>query len=192
MNGQQTYTAFIGHQLIVSGALSTVLPVLKDLFERNDGALPLVFEDESGRQVDFDLRGTLNEVLARALPAPARPGPGRPKLGVVSREVTLLPRHWDWLEQQPNGASAALRRLVEQARKHEPGKQRMRQAIDATGRFMSAIAGNLPGYEEATRALYAGARPRLEGLIADWPPDVRAHIQGLVQNAFANQDTQVL
>ena len=178
MDTQQTYTAFIGHQLIVSGALPTVLPALKDRFDRNDGALPLIFEDESGQQVDFDLRGTLNEVLMRALPAPPRPGPGRPKLGVprmgvVPREVTLLPRHWDWLEQQPNGASAALRRLVEQARKHEPGKQRTRQAIDTTYRFMSAMAGNLPDYEEATRALYASDLPRLEELIAAWPSDRR-------------------
>jgi uncharacterized protein len=188
MDGQPTYTAFIGHQLIVSGALSTVLPALKDRFDRDEGALPLIFEDESGRQVDFDLRGTLSEVLARALPAPARPGPGRPKLGVVSREVSLFPRHWDWLEQQPNGASAALRRLVEQARKHEPGKQRARQAIDAACRFMSSMAGNLPGYEEATRALYASDCQRLGGLIADWPADIRTHLQGLVQNAFANPE----
>ena len=192
MDTQQTYTAFIGHQFIVSGALSTVLPALKDRFDRNDGALPLIFEDESGQQVDFDLRGTLNEVLMRALPAPPRPGPGRPKLGVVSREVSLLPRHWDWLEHQPNGASAALRRLVEQARKHEPGKQRTRQAIDTTYRFMSAMAGNLPDYEEATRALYASDLPRLEELIAAWPSDIRAHIQKLVQNAFANQESPVL
>ncbi|MFY0534142.1 DUF2239 family protein [Nannocystis pusilla] len=35
---------------------------------------------------------------------PARTGPGRPKLGVVSREVSLLPRHWEWLERQPSGS----------------------------------------------------------------------------------------
>jgi hypothetical protein len=105
-------------------------------------------------------------------------------LGVVSREVSLLPRHWDWLEQQPNGASAALRRLVDQARKHEPGKERARLATEAAGRILSAMAGNLPGYEEASRALYAADRAHFEELILEWPRDIRAYIQRLVEDAF--------
>ena len=108
----------------------------------------------------------------------------RPKLGVISREVSLLPRHWDWLEQQPNGASAALRKLVDQARKLEPGEQRARLATDAAGRFLSAMAGNLPGYEEATRALYSRDRDRLEELIGEWPQDIRIHVQWLVQDVL--------
>ncbi|MBI1791315.1 MAG: DUF2239 family protein [Acidobacteria bacterium] len=186
MEEQLTYTAFVGDTLIASGPLETMLPAVKAGFERNESALFLIFEDHSGRQVDFDLRGPLREVLARALPARSRTGPGRPKLGVVSREVSLLPRHWTWLEQQPNGASAALRRLVDQARKWEPDKQRARAATEAAGRFMSAMAGNLPGYEEATRALYAAHRPRFEDLIRDWPPDIRAHLHRLVRDAFAS------
>jgi uncharacterized protein len=131
--------------------------------------------------VDFDLRGALNEVVARALPARSRSGPGRPKLGVVSREASLLPRHWAWLEQQPNGASAALRRLVDQARKREPAEQRARLATEAVGRFMSAMADNLPGYEEASRALYAANRAHFEDLILHWPHDIRAYIQRRVE-----------
>jgi hypothetical protein len=107
---------------------------------------------------------------------------------VVSREVSLLPRHWDWLEQQPNGASAALRRLVDQARKQNPGKERARLATEAAGRFMSAMAGNLPGYEEASRALYAANRAHLEDLILDWPHDIRAYIQRRVEDAFRTDD----
>jgi hypothetical protein len=103
---------------------------------------------------------------------------------VVSREISLLPRHWDWLEQQPNGASAALRRLVEEARKRDPGKERTRLATAAAGRILSAMAGNLPGYEEASRALYAGNRARFEELILDWPRDIRAYIQRRVEDAF--------
>ena len=180
----RTYTAFVGETLIASGALEAMLPVVKAKFDRDASALFLIFEDQSGRQVDFDLRGTVDEVVARALPAPPRTGPGRPKLGVVSREVSLLPRHWDWLEQQPNGASAALRRLVEEARRRDPGKERARLATAAAGRILSAMAGNLPGYEEASRALYAGNRAHFEELIRDWPRDIRAYIQRRVEDAF--------
>ena len=179
-----TYTAFVGETLIASGALEAMLPVVKAKFDRDASALFLIFEDQSGRQVDFDLRGTVDEVVARALPAPPRTGPGRPKLGVVSREVSLLPRHWDWLEQQPNGASAALRRLVEEARRRDPGKERARLATEAAGRILSAMAGNLPGYEEASRALYAADRAHFEELILDWPRDIRAYLQRLVEDAF--------
>jgi hypothetical protein len=184
MEEARTYTAFVGETLIASGPLETTLPVVKAKFDRDASALCLIFEDQSGRQVDFDLRGTVEEVVARAFPAPPRHGPGRPKLGVVSREVSLLPRHWEWLEQQPNGASAALRRLVDEARKRDPGKERARLATEATGRILSAMAGNLPGYEEASRALYAANRARFEELILDWPGDIRAYMQRRVEEAF--------
>jgi hypothetical protein len=144
----------------------------------------LIFEDQTGRQEDFDLRGPLAEVLARlAKPAPP-PGPGRPKLGVVSREVSLLPRHWAWLQEQQGGASAALRRLVDLARKREPGKERARRSKEATYSFMTAIAGNLPDYEEATRALYVGDGAGFAQRIAAWPADVRAHALKMAESAF--------
>ena len=184
MDEIRTYTAFVGQTLIASGPLEMMLPAVKVRFDRDASALFLIFEDQSGRQVDFDLRGAVDEVVARALPAPARTGPGRPKLGVVSREVSLLPRHWDWLESQPNGASAALRRLVDEARKRDPGKERARLATEAAGRILSAMAGNLPGYEEASRALYTANRAHFEELILDWPGDIRAYIQRRVEEAF--------
>jgi uncharacterized protein len=187
MEEAPTYTAFLDETLIASGPLNATLPIVKASFDRDAGALVLIFEDQTGRQVDFDLRGSLNEVLERALPArpaAARSGPGRPKLGVVSREVSLLPRHWDWLEQQPNGASAALRRLVDEARNRNPGEQRARLATEAVGRFLSALAGNLPGYEEASRALYAGNRARVEDLIQRWPADIRAYLMRRLDDAL--------
>ena len=181
-----TYTAFLHNARIASGSLDQVLPVLKTCFDGNPGDLVLIFEDDTGRQVDFDLRGPLSEVLGRALPAGAsRTGPGRPKLGVVSREISLLPRHWDWLEQQPNGASAALRRLVDEARNRNPEGQRMRQATAAVGRVLSAMGGNLPGYEEASRALYAGDRARFEELIRGWPKDLQGYLLSRLSVASA-------
>lgn len=122
----------------------------------------LCFDDQTGRQVDVNWREEMK---------PAGPGPGRPRLGVVAREISLLPRHWEWLEQQPSGASAALRRLVDQAR-NAPGEAE-RRGREAAGRFMTAMAGNYPGYEEATRALYAGDLVKFVDLIAAWPADVR-------------------
>lgn len=118
----RTYTAFAGDRLLVSGSLKRVLLQVKERLDHGESGQVLIFDDHTGRQVEFNFQGTPEEVLARAAPAPQRAGPGRPKLGVVSREVSLLPRHWEWLEQQPNGISAAIRRLVEEASKRDPGK----------------------------------------------------------------------
>jgi uncharacterized protein len=177
------YTAFVGPKRLASGSLETVLARVKGHADAGGDPSPLIFEDGTGRQVDFDLRGSLDEVLARAAPATPRPGPGRPRLGVVSREVSLLPRHWAWLEQQPSGISAALRRLVDEARRREPDKESARLAREAAGRFMWAVAGNFTGFEEASRALFAGNRQRLMELTADWPVDVRSHLLHLAGHA---------
>jgi hypothetical protein len=178
MEPDRTYTAFEGDRCIAEGPLKEVLLALK---ARAGGAPALVFEDRTGKQVDFDLRGTTEEVLARALP-PA--GPGRPRLGVVAREVTLLPRHWDWLEAQPSGASAALRRLVEEASRREPGEQEARRMVDATSRVMTALAGDRPGYEEASRALFARDGRRFAAIIRPWPAEVRRYLLLRVRGAL--------
>lgn len=175
------YTAFLGTRLLASGTKREVILAVKSHHDAG-GDPVLVFDDATGRQIDFDLRGTPEEVLARAEPQ-RRAGPGRPKLGVVSREVSLLPRHWEWLEQQPSGASAALRRLVDEARKREPDRVRARLAREAAGRFMWAIAGDLPAFEDASRALYAADRERLHQLVRRWPRDVRVHLLALADEA---------
>ncbi len=191
MQEKKTYTAFAGETMIGAGELEGMLPQVKRWVDHSENPMVLIFEDQTGRQVDFALEGTLEEVLMRALPARLPSGPGRPKLGVVSREVTLLPRHWAWLEEQPNGASAALRRLVDQARSNDTGQQRARVAKDATYRVMSAIAGDLPGYEEANRALYAGKREPFEELTEGWPSDIRVHLQKMAQDAFQEVAAEV-
>ena len=131
-----------------------------------------------------------DQVIARLMPTPvveepeAEPrGRGRPKLGVVAREVTLLPRHWDWLNSQPGGASVALRKLVEEARRASGDRDRIRAAQESAYHFMSAMAGNLPGFEEAARALFAYDRRGFGDLIAAWPEDVRDHV---IKLAFAD------
>ncbi len=177
------YTAFVGVKLLKSGPLDQVLRAAKPPFDSDSGAPILIFEDATGKQVDFDLRGTVPEVLARAVP-PLRTGPGRPKLGVIAREVSLLPRHWEWLEQQPNGASAAIRRLVDDARKANPEEERVRCAITAVNRVLFAMAGNLPGYEEATRALFSRNRERFEELIGEWPADIAGHARRLTRDCL--------
>jgi len=173
MESTKKYTAFVGERLVAAGALEELLPKLKTTFDRNQNTLFLIFDDETGVQVDFDLRGTVAEVLARNCRNSPQTGPGRPRLGVVSREITLLPRHWEWLGLQPNGASAAIRRLIDEARKREPAKMRRQQAMHATEHFLFAMAGNLPGYEEVSRALYRGDGQRFAELMATWPKDVR-------------------
>lgn len=172
MENAPAYVVFSGARQVASGTLREVLPVLKQRFDRDRSDMVLVFQVDTGRQLDFDLRGTLDEVLARAIPETSK-GPGRPRLGVVSREVSLLPQHWDWLEAQPAGASAALRRLVEQAIKQQPGKERARRIREGVSRFLTSIAGDRPNFEEACRALFAGDSLRFASLIDRWPKDIR-------------------
>ena len=183
---QKIFTAFQGQRRLVSGPAGEVALVVKRMAPRPDEPI-IIFEDDTGRSIDFDLRGGDREVLARLaklippaveeIAPPSEPrGRGRPKLGVVAREVTLLPRHWEWLGAQPGGASVALRKLVDEARRVSGDKDRERQARDAAYHFMSTMAGNLPQFEEASRALFADDRRRFTGLIADWPADVRDHI----------------
>jgi len=191
MEQERTYSAFVGEQLISSGTFDTMIAVVKAAFDLDSGTLFLIFEDQTGRQVDFDLRGTLEQAKARAFPAMPKAGPGRPKLGVTSREISLLPRHWEWLEQQPNGASAALRRLIDDARKHGPDEMKARQTREALVRIMSAMAGNQPGYESACRALYAGDRQEFEELILSWPVDIRQYLQDRAKTLFRWQSEPV-
>ena len=150
--------------------------------DATDDVMFLVFDDATGRAIDIDTRGTVEEIVTRLTPTPLpdektseRRGRGRPKLGVVAREVTLLPRHWDWLASQAGGASVALRKLVDEARRVRGDRDRIRTAQEAAYHFMSAMAGNLPGFEEAARALFSCDRPRFVDLIAAWPEDLRDH-----------------
>jgi uncharacterized protein len=176
MDSEPRYTAFADDQRLASGDLREVLSKTKRAIDSGRHQTILVFEDQSGRQIEFDFEGTEDQVLERELPQKPKSGPGRPKLGVVAKEVTLLPRHWQWLEQQPQGISGALRRLVEEASKREPDRQRARIARDAASRVMWSMAGNRPNFEEASRALFAGDRARFESLTRGWPQDVRDHL----------------
>jgi hypothetical protein len=183
MSQQHSVTAFRGSVRIASGPLPEVAAKAKAVLDADETAPILIFDDASAQPVEVDFRGSEADVLGRLeksrgdaaqqTAAHPRRGPGRPKLGVVAREVTLLPRHWDWLGKQPGGASVALRKLVEEARR---GKgEAIRRAQEAAYRFMVAMAGNEAGFEEACRALFAGDRARFEAEVAAWPPDVRAH-----------------
>lgn len=170
-------TAFEGVRRIAAGPLGDVAPQVRAALDARPNASIVILADEDSRRLDVDLRGTIREVAARM--APVEKGPGRPKLGVTPREVTLLPRHWEWLSAQQGGASVTLRRLVEQARK-DP-RELARTARDTAYRFMSTLGGNLAGFEEATRALYAGDRSAFETHVAAWPRDVREHVLTLAE-----------
>jgi len=182
-NTTQACTAFDGHRRIAAGPLPAVALAVKRALQSTTPGPVLIYSDATGRLVDVDLRGSDEEIVARISPgetpaseaAPAARGRGRPRLGVVSREVTLLPRHWDWLGAQPGGASVALRKLVEEARLANQEQDRYRQRQEAAYHFMSSIAGDMAGFEEATRALFANDRERLGLCVAGWPQDVRNH-----------------
>jgi len=169
------FTAFHGQRIVAHGPLHEVAQAVG-----NKTGVALVYDDATGRVIDLDPR------YPPQAPAEAEPrGRGRPKLGVVAHEVTLLPRHWDWLSSQPGGASVAIRKLVEEARRSSGDRDRKRAAQEAAYRFMSAMAGNLPGFEEAVRALFADDLRRFSGLIASWPEDVRDYATKL---AFSDRE----
>lgn len=182
--------AFAGRNKIASGDLLAVAREAKKVFDQDQWAQVLVFDDTTSTQIDVDWSGTLDDVLwrleGRLIPAAANEvrRPGRPKLGVVAREVTLLPRHWEWLATQPGGASVALRKLVEQARNVNQVKDRQRQAQESAYRFLSAMAGNEPGFEEATRALFAANPQQFDKIVGPWPTDIRDHARKLAAPAF--------
>lgn len=183
-------TAFDGHKKIAHGSILEVALRVKAHLDRHDASSVLVFDDSTARAVDLDLRGSVRSIEQRyrvevsgEADAETKPGPGRPKLGVIAKEVTLLPRHWEWLASQPGGASVTLRKLVEEAKTKNQRKDRVRQAQEATHRFMTALAGDLPGYEEALRVFYAKKYDAFEKLIHAWPRDVREHIRKLASPA---------
>ena len=189
-------TAFDGTRRLAHGPLAIVVAAAKSAFDRSPRASLLVFEDSTGDLIDVDYSGSPDDVqallAARELrrtrlpdePDPAPRGPGRPRLGVVAREVTLLPRHWQWLNGQPGGASVALRRLVDEARRANVGRDRVRRAQEVSYRFMSALVGDLPGFEEAIRALFAGHAERFDHHTQAWPRDVRAYARHLAGPAL--------
>ena len=193
-----SYIAFDGSQKLAEGPLSAVALKVKETSDAHPLARILVFNAATSELIDFDCRGTPAQMLRRlnvstkepSLPADPTPeratpvGPGRPRLGVIAREVTLLPRHWEWLSTQPGGASVALRKLVEHARRVSASSDGIRQAQAAAYRFMSAMAGNLDGFEEAARALFAADRAKFDALVESWPLDVQSHLQRLAEPAF--------
>jgi len=188
--------AFEGDRCIATGDLREVARAAKQALDRRKDASVLVFDGMTGGPIDLDFRGNRRRRAGavarhggharyrRRRRGPATRGPGRPKLGVVAREVTLLPRHWEWLAQQSGGASVALRRLVEEARRANKDKDRVRQAQEAAYRFIAAMAENKPHYEEVARALFAGDAARFEAWTASWPADVRDHARRLATAAF--------
>lgn len=205
------YVAFAGSTCFAAGDLQHVAMQAKDVIDGGGRDMIIIFDARTSHPVDVDLRGTPAQVRERlqvagapadgtapnvmaaldpagssaeALPLPSRRTPGRPKLGVVAREVTLFPRHWEWLSRQPGGASATLRRLVEEARRSTAREVRVREARESCYRFMTALAGNEPGYEEAARALFAGDRERFHQQTAQWPGDVRDHARRLAERSL--------
>jgi uncharacterized protein len=189
------YIAFEGDRCIASGDLRDVARAAKQALDRDKAASILVFDGQTSGPIDIDFRGSIDDVLARLPDLPGVPatedaaphgprGPGRPKLGVVAREVTLLPRHWEWLAQQSGGASVALRRLVEEARRANKDKDRVRHARETAYRFIAAMGENKPHYEEVARALFSGDAARFEAWTAAWPADIRDHARRLAAPAF--------
>ncbi|HEY6815083.1 MAG TPA: DUF2239 family protein [Croceibacterium sp.] len=156
-------TVFHKGTLLARGMREEVVPAMRALQPLERANDLLAFDDETGRQIDIDIRPE-----ADLAPRPR----GRPALGVEAKEVTLLPRHWEWLASQRGGASATLRKLVEDAAR----KGRVaRDHHDTAYRFLYAMAGDLPSFDEATREMYAGNKAGYDHFSCDWPPDVRDH-----------------
>jgi uncharacterized protein len=191
MDFVNTYTAFDGQKQLCQGELSEVVLKIKKSIGKSENTSVLIFSDETGKTMDFNFQGSekdvhkrlemyVDEVKKEVM------GPGRPKLGVVSREVSLLPRHWEWLANQTGGASATLRKLVEEAKKKTSNSQELKQAQERTYKFISVMAGDLAGYEEALRALYKKDKKLFLTQIQLWPADIKNHAVAMAQAVFDN------
>ncbi len=188
---EPSWTAFEGARRILTGALNDVVLAAKAAIDRGATEAVMILDDVHCQRLEIDFGQAVEDILGRLPSKPitidpdAPRGPGRPKLGVVAREVTLLPRHWDWLNRQPGGASVALRKLVDEARHTHRFRDRVRQSQDAAYRFMSIMAGDRTGFEEATRALFARNHVRFDAITGGWPVDIRDYAQKLAAGAFA-------
>lgn len=195
----QCCTAFAGNRRVASEKLTEVAAKVKEIIDHGEQESINIFNDVTGEIIEIDFRGTIEDVLQRLEKSTVadealsttliadhntQRGPGRPKLGVVAREVTLLPRHWQWLSSQPGGASVALRKLVEEARRVNADRDKVRCAQEATYRFMHAMTGDMPGFEEATRALFAGDPQRFNDHINSWPADIKDYVHKLTAAVF--------
>ena len=178
-------TAFLGRRRVASGPVAEVARKVKQRLDASGGSdeTLLIFDDATARPVEIDFRGSVEDVVSR-LTVPEAPAVGRPKLGVVGREVTLLPRHWEWLNRQPGGASVALRKLVDEARKANEEQDRVRESQEAAYRFMSAVAGNEAGFEEAARALFGRDAAKFARETAKWPSGIREYAMQLAGTAL--------
>ena len=196
VNATPSYTSFNGHKRIASGSLPVNALAVKHALASDLSSPLLTFCDQTGQVVDIDIRGSDAEMLARLPPEghqlqgnesaqinseeSSEPrGRGRPKLGVVAREITLLPRHWDWLATQPGGASVTLRKLVDSARRANVDRDRQRRANECAYHFMSTMAGDMAGFEEASRALFANDAEKFRQQTEAWPSDVRDYVRYL-------------
>ncbi|MBP1129765.1 hypothetical protein JOE25_001308 [Serratia sp. PL17] len=186
-----SFTSFDGLKRIACGNLETNVLAVKRAITSGSTEPVLIFDDRTGRVQEVDIRGTDAEAVARltkdhqsdsvenAQSSPQPRGRGRPKLGVIPREVTLLPRHWDWLSTQPGGASVALRKLVEEARRNTVDRDDKRRTQERAYQFMSTMAGNMAGFEESSRALFAGDSEKFIQLTVEWPSDIRNYALSL-------------
>lgn len=190
MNTKETYTVFEKHSLLFRGTLREVVLKVKKHLGKEANSLVLIFSDTTGKTMDVNFQGNEKEVLKRLEVYFAQDeekdtvGPGRPKLGVISREVSLLPRHWEWLANQPGGASSALRKLVDEAKGNPASASNVKQLQERAYRFMSVVAGDLAGYEGALRALYRGDHKNFSLHIREWPKDVKAHLLQMTRPIF--------
>ncbi|WP_238655002.1 DUF2239 family protein [Paenibacillus piscarius] len=201
-SNEQTHyycTAFLGVEAVASGSLQHVVTTVKGALSESELVRVLIFDDSTGKPIDVDYHGTADDVFSR-LAAPSGESSateansqttrraGRPKLGVVSGEVTLLPRQWEWLKAQPGGASVTLRKLVDEARRAGEQQSTIRKSQEAAYVFMTAMAGDFSHYEEALRALYAGNAERLDQYTQDWAPDIRNYVKRLAAGAFPEDE----
>jgi len=193
MDRNGTYTAFEGTSRLFHGSFQDVVLKIKERLGRAENSPVLIFSDETGKTMDFNFQGGRKDVLKRLevyvsrLESQPSSGPGRPRLGVISREISLLPRHWEWLANQPGGTSATIRKLVEEARKRSSSRPGIKQLQERTYRFMSVMAGDMQGYQEALRALYRADRRKFFLHIENWPADVRSYVIELAKPVFEDE-----
>jgi len=182
MNSETLYSAFHGNTRIITDTLFKVALTIKEIDNHQSNIL--IFNHQTGQQIDLDVSGSEQDLKQRYAEIEEVKKVGRPKLGVISREITLQQKHWNWLDQQNASASAVIRKLIDQELNNPASESNIMLAKQAVDRFMSAMIGNMPNYEEATRALYQGNKTVFLELIQDYPADLKAYLEQQSAHAF--------
>ena len=185
---KDTFSAYGPTSCIGQGELTDVALAAHRFLRTHPDQSALILQDSTCQIIDLDLSGDEALLERKANHYPIRSqAPVPDSKDPITGEITLLPRHWQWLAEQGGNASATLRRLIDEARRDPKQKadNECRRRQQLTYRFCQALCGDFQGYEDALRALYAADKDSFKTHISTWPADFALRAEALAEPIWA-------